>query len=289
VDLEGRLMEAGAPSRTALAAALYRAAHQLVDRPPVFVDPLAVPILGRTAAVLRRPGERWCSAEAASLRAFVAVRSRLAEDAFGAAHARGLRQYVVLGAGLDTFACRAPLPDVTCFEVDHPATQAWKRERLAEAGIAVPATARFAAVDFERETLLDGLGRAGFDPARPAFFAWLGVTPYLTPEAVTATLRQVAGLAAGSELVFDFASPTEEGSGAAGSRRDFDARVERVGEPVRCLLTAAGLRADLPPLGYREIELLDAGELGRRYLEGRSDGLRLRGGRMARVRTGAPP
>ena len=161
----------GEPSRTAFGAAALRAAHQ-DDPHPIFTDPLARQILGDEEL----PDRAW---DQSRLRLFVAVRHRFAEDALAGAVARGTRQVVVLGAGLDTFAYRNPFPDTQVFEVDHPATGAWKRERLAETGIAVPGNVTYVAVDFERDALGERLAAAGFDGARPAFFLWLGVVPYL--------------------------------------------------------------------------------------------------------------
>jgi methyltransferase (TIGR00027 family) len=186
-------MQTGQPSRTALGAAGLRAAHQVLDRAAIFTDPLALRILGPDAEAMVRDAETDLSRQ--RLRWFIAIRARIAEDALAAAVQRGVGQLVVLGAGLDTYAYRAPPSDnLRIFEVDHPLTQAWKRERLAEAAIAPPAALRFVPVDFERETLADGLGAAGFDPARQTFFSWLGVVPYLTEQAVFATLGFIAGL-----------------------------------------------------------------------------------------------
>src|SRR5204862_4639541 len=143
-----------------------------------------------------------------SMRLFVAARSRFSEETMAACVARGVRQVVILGAGLDTFSLRNPHAGVTVYEVDYPATQAWKRERLAQAGVALPPSLTFASVDFERQSLADGLAAAGFRSDRPAYFQWLGVTPYLTREAIVATLDFVAAIK-GAEIVFDYAEPFE--------------------------------------------------------------------------------
>src|SRR5437868_347221 len=169
-------MQPGQPSRTALGAAGLRAAHQVLDGAAIFKDPLAVRILGADADALVREAEMETNPFRQRLRWFIAVRSRVAEDALAAAVKRGTRQLVVLGAGLDTTAYRAlPSQELRLFEVDHPATQAWKRERLVEAGIPLPASLTFVAIDFERATLREGLAAAGFDPAQQTFFTWLGV------------------------------------------------------------------------------------------------------------------
>src|SRR6201996_3447409 len=177
-------MHEAKPSRTALRVALRRAAHQLHDHQPlVFDDPLAVRILGvehgkeleRTPDSERRP-------YSAGMRAWMVARARLAEDVLAAGIQRAqTTQYLVLGAGLDTFAYRNPYAGLKVFEVDHPATQAWKRDCLARAGIAVPDGLAFAPVDFEEGgTLAEALAAAGFDRKAPACFSWLGVTIYLT-------------------------------------------------------------------------------------------------------------
>ena len=169
------------PGRTAFRVALRRAAHQLLDRPLVLDDPVAIPILGaETAARLRTDPSAFERGPAdAYLRAFVVVRARCAEQQLEAARAAGVRQYVILGAGLDTFAYRQPAgPPLRIWEVDHPDTQVWKRQLLAAAGIAVPANLAWAAVDFERDSLADRLAGSGFDRSAGAVFAWLGVTMY---------------------------------------------------------------------------------------------------------------
>src|ERR1700722_14890047 len=173
-------MQPGEPSYTAMRAAAHRAAHQVIEQGRVFADPLALPVLGgQIEAVF---GRELDQPRTRGMRLMIAARSRFGEQSLEAAVARGVRQYVLLGAGLDTFAHRNPFADVglRVFEVDHPATQGWKRARLAEAGLASPASLTFAPVDFERQTLADGLAAAGFDAAKPPFFAWLGVTVYLT-------------------------------------------------------------------------------------------------------------
>ena len=192
-------MQPGQPSRTALGAATHRAVHQVLERGYIFADPLAVRILGTDAEFAVRDAEKDPSRR--RLRLFIAVRTRFAEDALTVAVARGVRQLVVLGAGLDTYAYRAAFGEsLRVFEVDHPATQAWKRQRLAEAAIPIPSTLTFAAVDFEEKTLGEGLSAAGFDPAKQTFFTWLGVVPYLTEQAVFSTLSYIADLPGGTTL-----------------------------------------------------------------------------------------
>jgi methyltransferase (TIGR00027 family) len=269
------------PSATAMGAALYRAAHQLLDRPLVFVDPLALAIVGSDAERRLRSGEdRHAHATATALRALLAARSRFTEDCLAAAVARGTKQYVLLGAGLDTFAYRGGYDPahLRVFEVDHPATQLWKRARLAEAAIPIPDSVVYAPVDFERETLAEGLARAGFDRHGPALFAWLGVVPYLTREAILATLRFVAQLPAGSEIVFDYPEPA---SAMSPAHREvaaaMAARVAAIGEPLRSAFVPAELAQTLRELGFSDVEDLDAAAMNARYFAGRTDGLAMRG------------
>ena len=174
-------------SRTALGAARHRALHQLLEAGAVFSDPLAVPILGLPETDLRaRDADR-------RMRLFIAARQRYAEDVLADAVPRGVDQLVVLGAGLDTFGYRNPYAGLRVVELDHPATQAWKRERLEAASIAVPPSLTHAAIDFERDDLETVLGEH-VDTERPVLFWWLGVTPYLTLEAITTTLTTLGSL-----------------------------------------------------------------------------------------------
>ncbi len=184
--------EHAVPSHTARRVALRRAAHQLLDDPRVLDDPIALPILGpETAAALQQDPARFEGGPLLSrLRAFVVARSRFAEDRLAQLRALGVDQYIVLGAGLDTFAYRNRAPELPLriWEVDHPATQAWKRQLLDAAQVGVPPNLTFVPVDFERDTLASALSGAGFDAGNGAMVSWLGVTPYLTNDAVLETL-----------------------------------------------------------------------------------------------------
>jgi methyltransferase (TIGR00027 family) len=275
-------------SATAQGAALHRAAHQLLDHPAIFCDPLALRIIGREAEKALRGGElRHILPGATGLRAFLAVRSRFTEDCLTEAMAREVGQYVLLGAGLDTFAYRGGYDParLRVFEVDHPATQEWKRGRLSDAGIAVPESVLFAPVDFECETVADGLARTAFDFAAPAFFAWLGVVPYLTRDAVMETLRFVAQHS--GEIVFDYPEPAHAVSPV--QRRAMQrlaARTSAVGEPFRTAFAPGEIREVLLSLGFGHIEDLDAAALNARYCRGRADGFALRGNaHIVRART----
>jgi methyltransferase (TIGR00027 family) len=263
-------MRTGQPSSTALGAAGLRAAHQVLDHAAIFTDPLALRILGADAEAMVRDAQTDIARQ--RLRWFIAIRTRIAEDALAAAVQNGVRQLVVLGAGLDTYAYRAPpSDDLRIFEVDHPSTQQWKRERLAVAAIAVPTTLRFVPVDFERETLADGLAASGFDPAQQTFFSWLGVVPYLTEQAVFSMLGFIAGLPGGAHVVFDYANPpasiVEPGHRAA--HEALAARVAELGETFRCRFDTQELRARLAELGFRDVEDLGPGQIAERFFPGR--------------------
>jgi len=201
-------VQTGQPSHTARGAAAYRAIHQTLDGGAIFSDPLAASILDDETRA--RLDETAADPSLRPWRLFIAARSRFSEDTLAGCVARGVRQVVVLGAGLDTFSLRNPHAGqgVRVFEVDYPATQTWKRERLKQAGLAVPTSLTFAPVDFERQSLADGLKTAGFQADRPGFFQWLGVVPYLTREAVSLTLDFIAGVPE-SGVVFDYAEPFE--------------------------------------------------------------------------------
>jgi methyltransferase (TIGR00027 family) len=266
-------MQTGRPSKSALRVAIRRAAHQLVDRPPVLNDPIAVQLVGQGYA---RDMERAGHRVARDFRALMAVRSRLVEDELAAAVVRGVRQYVVLGAGLDTFAWRNPHPDLHVFEVDLPATQQWKRGMLGQAGLGAPASLTFVPIDLEQASLSDGLSEAGFDRTRPAFFGWLGVVPYLTPAAFRATLLDIAGLAPGTGVGFDY-SLSHEVLGPE-HRQTLSALANRLaakGEPLRLFLTPMRAEEELIAAGFEQIGQWDSERLNAQYFSGRADGLRL--------------
>src|SRR5947199_15910 len=216
-------------------AASQRAATLILDNPKIFEDPLALRIIGAEAeSKLRLNLAQFQNLPERNLRALMVVRSRYAEDELARAVQRGVRQYVILGAGLDTFAYRNPYPAsrLRVFEVDHPATQAWKRARLQDAGIAVPESLTFASIDFETQTLAGGLRQAGFKADEPAFFSMLGVIVYLTRDTAMGTLRFVASLPSGSDIVFDYAMPPSAlGEGDRKVHDDTTRPLVRRGEP----------------------------------------------------------
>jgi methyltransferase (TIGR00027 family) len=266
-------MQPKEPSRTAWGAARHRAVHQLAEDGRIFRDPLAVPILGVDPAAAEDavflydtdddPGTRM-------LRFFIVSRSAFAEAKLAeAVEQRGVSQLVVLGAGFDTFAYRNPFGEqLRVFEVDHPATQAWKRERLAAMDTAQPASLTFVGVDFERELFADRLAESGFDPSRRTFVFSLGVSMYLTEATVEATLAVVARWSGGGEIVFDYAEPPPEDMSeqARAAREAMRARVAAVGEPFLSALDPAALHARLGELGYAETEDLAPLDLAERFL-----------------------
>jgi methyltransferase (TIGR00027 family) len=292
-------MEEGKPSRTAIVAAYYRAHHFEHDDPRIFADAYAGRLLtdGERDALASRqiqslaavaPETRAIDRATALRRALrdlspaahVIARARYTEDRLTEAIARGVAQYVIVGAGLDTFAFRrADLGDrLQVFEVDHPATQAMKRRRLAAAGLVPPPNLHFVAADLERESVGAALGRAPFVRDRPALFAWLGVTMYLTREAIFTTLAALPGTAArGSELVFDYVEAIAlEPDRLSPATRERLARARRAGEPIVSGLDPATLPAELSAVGLRLLEDIGPAVQQARYFHGRTDGLHAR-------------
>jgi methyltransferase (TIGR00027 family) len=254
-------------SRTALRTAYLRAAHQLFDAPPrILEDPLAVSLLGPTAVqqINETVGNYQTPARRA-LRAHVVLRSRFAEDRLATAVLRGVTQYIILGAGFDTFALRQPVwaQALKILEVDHAGTQNMKCSKLAAAGLAMPENADFANIDFEHEALRDGLLRSHVSLDEPTFFSWLGVTMYLEEEAIDAVLRSVAAFPAGSEIVLTFAPLPGD------SPSPFDQRAASLGEPWVSYFAPEALEAKLRDAGFANVEFLAPAEAEARYFRQR--------------------
>lgn len=268
------------PKPSALMVAVLRAAHQHMDTPPLFVDPLATAIIGKQAeAIMLERLPLYRNPVTTALRTALVIRSRLAEDYWHTAHAKGIEQYVLLGAGLDTHAYRHPQARYAVFEVDLPEMQTWKRKLLAEAKITEPPTLRFVSIDFEREDLLSKLDQAGFDRNRPAFFAWLGVVMYLEPSAVQANLQQLGTLAQDSEILFDYALADESLAPMERvAQQMIRQRLAAKGEPWKSAYTTDQLAAVLHDCGFAQCTNHSGKTLSERYLKGRNDDLRLRGG-----------
>jgi methyltransferase (TIGR00027 family) len=274
-------MKAQSASRTAMRVALRRAAHQILDNPKVLDDPLALRILGDAADDIRGNAAEHQNRFGRNLRAFLVARSRFAEDKLAEGLAHGAEQYVILGAGLDTSAYRGVgnTPNLRIFEVDHPATQKWKKERLQHAGIAVPPSVQHVPVDFETQDLVEQLAAAGFQRDKITFVSWLGVVPYLTREAATHTFRFLGSFAAGSGVAFDYGvSPSALGFLERLALQALARRVARAGEPFRLFFTPPELDKFLKELGFRRIEQLGSNEINALYFSNRSDGLRVSGG-----------
>ncbi|TDR73269.1 SAM-dependent methyltransferase [Paludibacterium purpuratum] len=269
-----------APKPSAFMVAVQRAAHQWYDRPLVFTDPMAMTMAGEVEAeAIRTELERFDNPFALGLRTALAVRSRLAEDLWAEAERRGVRQYVILGAGLDTYAYRgAAAPDTQVFEVDLPDTQQWKRAHMAECGIAEPASVRYVPVCFERQTLADALQAAGFKHDEPAFFSWLGVVMYLEPDAVMQTLAFIAGCPAGSGVVFDYSlASSAMGALEQSIQAGMVARLAQMGEPVKSFFEPAALCEKLEALGFALVDDYSAQRLNQHYLAGREDNMHYAG------------
>ena len=264
------------PKPSARMTATLRAAHQLLDMPLILDDPLALTILGPAQeAEMRADPGRHSNPVSNVMRVTMAVRSRLAEDIWRQAQRQGVRQYVILGAGLDTFAYRTgSTPDAHLFEVDLPSMQRWKRACLRTAGIEEPAHLRYVAIDFSQTTLEQELLASGFNPALPVTFSWLGVSMYLTEDVVLHTLRYIASCAPGSGIVFDYLMQAElltlsERTGL----EMMAAGVAAQGEPLQSHFDPEIFERLLRQFGFRHIEHFGPQSLSERYLSGRSDGL----------------
>jgi methyltransferase (TIGR00027 family) len=280
--LPTNIVRQGEPSRSALSVASLRAVHQLLDEPLVLSDPIALPLLGAsTEAALRDDPFALNDPMSRSLRAVLVARSRFVEDELSSCVAAGVRQYLVVGAGLDTFAYRNPYRDegLRVFEVDHPGTQRWKQQLLAEASISVPASLTFVPADFERDDLGSSLRHAGFRADQAACVSWMGVTMYLTTDAVAATLRTVAGFAAGSRLCFDYRVPATMLNPVERVINDvIEQRVAALGEPWLSTFDPTHLQRQLLELGFGTAESATPEDLNARYFARRKDGLRTGGG-----------
>lgn len=292
-------MQDGEYSKTAMGTAFMRAFHATQVRPLIFADFLAERLL--TPEEYRASEERHLRAfhlfypdeaaacpdracclagwmENAGAPAIILARARYTEELLEEAVSQGLKQYVILGAGMDTFAWRRPdlLARLQVFEIDHPATQAHKRQRLREVGLEEPGNVHFLAVDFNQETLAAALRRSPYDPQAPTFFSWLGVTYYLPWEVIQSTWRTIAGVAPpGSALVFDYLDREAFVPGRAARRVEIMIEiVQRVGEPMITGFAPGTLAGDLAAEGLHLHENLDPGAIQERFFNMRPDGYR---------------
>jgi methyltransferase (TIGR00027 family) len=276
-------MKTGRASQTALRVAIRRAAHQLIDKPPILDDPIAVQMVGQEYA---RDMERAMHKVARDFRCYIAARSRYVEDRLAETVACGVMQYVILGAGLDTFAYRNPFPSLRVFEVDFPATQEWKRAMLTKASVDLPDNLTFVPLDFEHQTLAEGLAETGFDLRRPAFFGWLGVVPYLTLKTFRTTLNTIAQQPTGSAVSFDYVSSPK--TLTPQRKIVFDGlskRVAAAGEPFQLFLAPEEMKPELRRAGFQRIEQVDSDGLNERYFKNRTDSLQLSGAGLSRLAT----
>jgi methyltransferase (TIGR00027 family) len=258
-------MKPNKPSRTALMVARQRAAHQVLDHGAILDDPFAMKILGEDEKEVVQFANAHPQASIGRL--FVAARSRIAEEALSKAVEKEVRQIVILGAGLDTFALRNPhgARQIRIYEVDHAATQAWKRQRLAEAQIALPPSLIFVPVDFERDDLGEKLVAAGLQQNSRAFFAWLGVVPYLTQDAVGRTLDYISSIQ-NSEVVFDYMEPPEASSEELRQlERERTEQLKKMEERSLSRFEPAGMAAILRSHGFCAIEDISFEEIASRF------------------------
>jgi methyltransferase (TIGR00027 family) len=258
-------MKPDEPSRTALMIARQRAAHQMLDHGSILDDPFAMKILREDEQDVLQFANRNPLASIGRL--ITTARSRIAEDGLSGAVERGLRQIVILGAGLDTFALRNPHSalEILIYEVDHPATQAWKLERLAEAQIALPPWLILVPVDFERDDLGEKLAAAGFQQNSPAFFTWLGVVPYLTRDAIGRTLDYMSSIP-NSEVVFDYMEPPDAFSDELRQlEKARNEQLKRIGERSDSRFDPAGMAAILRSHGFCAIEDFSFQEIASRF------------------------
>jgi methyltransferase (TIGR00027 family) len=261
-------MKPGEPSRTALMIARQRAAHQVLDHGSILHDPFALKILGEEETDVLQFANAHPLASIGRL--FTAARSRIAEDALSRAVDNGILQIVILGAGLDTFALRNPhgARQIRVYELDNPATQAWKRQRLADAHIALPPWLIFVPVDFERDDMGDALVAAGFQENSPGFFTWLGVVPYLTEDAIGRMLDYISSIQ-NSEVVFDYIEPPAASSQEV---RQLDTErtegLKKLDERSVSRFEPAGVAAILRSHGFTAVEDLDFQEIASRFGRG---------------------
>lgn len=260
-------------SLTALSAAYLRAAHQILDAGPLILnDPVALILIGPDAEKrIQDDANRYMRPEAKALRSHVVLRSRYAEERLKSSIERGINQYIIVGAGFDTFAIRQPAwaAHLRIIEVDHPNTQHLKRAKISSAGIPVPGNVVFVDIDFENESLGEGLIRNGIRSDEPTFFSWLGVTMYLTETAIDATLRCMSKHPRRSEAVITFHQPPSARSSALRQLAD---RVFKAGEPFVSYFTLENFKVKLLEAGFAKVEFLTPA-LSTQYFHGRENSL----------------
>lgn len=271
-------------SLTAIMTAYIRSYHAMNDTPKIFNDFLAHQLIPEERRILIEQGFtnalqlKSNSDEATTLRLLlqtiglpnVISRSRYTEENLEQAVEQGVQQYVILGAGMDTFAFRRPelLEKLRVFEVDHPATQAFKRNRLAELGWKIPQNLHFVPVDFSKENLTDALKGLSYDSQTKSIFSWLGVTMYLSQDEVFSTLHSITDIApVGSMVIFDYFAPVEATPHMQEMRND----LPKIGEPIKTSFDPSTLALDLSSLGFRLHENLSPSDIQKRYFQGITD------------------
>jgi methyltransferase (TIGR00027 family) len=260
------------PSRTAVMVAVLRAYHREQPPPRVLDDWMALDLAGEPGRVLLSNMRNTWGPDGMALGArWIAVRTRFVEDKVDEAVADGFHQYVLLGAGLDSFVYRRDdlHKKLRVFEVDHPDSQEWKRRRLAELGIDTPPNLVFAPVNFETGTLRDGLSSANFDFGSPAIFSWIGVTMYLTREAIDETLTTIVGSCSGTRLVLTYDIPRHSLGPTAQAHYDrVSTSAAALGEPFVSLFEPAEIELVLHRFGFQINSHFGPAEALRRYFEG---------------------
>jgi methyltransferase (TIGR00027 family) len=260
-------------SHTAIGTAYLRAAHRLIDLPPhILEDNVAENILDKNILqrIINSP-ESFQTTERRELRSHVVLRSRYCEDRLLVSLQRGINQYLILGAGFDTFACRQPIwaKELKIIKIDKKETQKMKLSRIRHAGIKIPENVNYINIDFEKESLLDGLKRSSVSLEQRTFFSWLGVTMYLNKNAIEAVLRTVIQFPKDSEIVFTFAQP----KGMLLSR--FIKRVSDNGEPWKSYFTIGEIEKSLKEIGFSKVEFLSIKEAEEKYYKNRYNDLPL--------------
>ncbi|MDB5346439.1 MAG: hypothetical protein JWP89_4816 [Schlesneria sp.] len=265
------------PENTAVRVALWRAMHLQVDPPPhVLEDEIGLQLVAPDDDWRSRPDmdPEWTS----SFRASILARARFVEDLVVEQAGQGVSQYVILGAGLDTFAQRRPevASGLRVYEVDQPGPQAWKQSRLLELGFGIPSCLKFVPVNFEAgDAWWEKLAATGFDVTQPAVVASTGVSMYLTRDAIAATLHQVAGLAPGSTLAMTFLLPLELMAPEVRPGFEMAEKGARAsGTPFISFFTPAEMLSLAREAGFRDVQHVSAAALAERYFAGRTDGLR---------------
>ncbi len=273
-------MKQNSPSLTANKVAMMRAAHQILDNPKIFEDPIALSILGtQGVSEIRSEKRKFKTRLHSYLRAIVVARSRFVEDALSVAIKQGIRQYVILGAGLDTFAYRNPYSDVglRVFEIDYPATQEWKRQQLNTGNVSIPESLTFVPVDFENQSLRDRLQETGFKTDEPSFFSWLGVTMYLNKKTVMSTMKYInSSTPSGSLIIFDYTvPPSSQNFIRRFVFRLLARKMAAIGEPWQTFFDPKQLAMELKNIGFAQVEDFDPENINSQFFSDRTDKLKV--------------